>query len=171
MEKQAATEQEEPKSKSQIKREYLAYQALGKQLVELPNKQLAKLPLSESLRESIVEAKPLKHSALSRQFKYIGSLMPDEEVASIQSALEALKKPHKEQTEAFHQLEQWRDQLLKGDKSLMGELANKFEGFEHQYVNQLVRNAKKERESNKPPKSARLLFQYLSKIQDVATNI
>ncbi|MBL1431854.1 MAG: DUF615 domain-containing protein, partial [Gammaproteobacteria bacterium] len=30
---------------------------------------------------------------------------------------------------------------------------------------QLIRNAKKEQESNKPPKSARLLFKYLSDCQ------
>lgn len=170
MQNEDITEQEERKSKSQIKREYLAYQALGKQLVELPSKQLAKLPLSELLMESIAQAKPLKHSALSRQLKYIGSLMPDEEVALIQSALEALKKPHKDETEAFHQIEQWRDRLLNNDKKLIDELADKFEDFERQYVNQLIRNAKKERELNKPPKSARLLFQYLSKRQDATAD-
>ena len=41
----------------------------------------------------------------------------------------------------------------------------KFEQFERQYVGQLIRNAKKEQTQNKPPKSARLLFKYLSELQ------
>jgi ribosome-associated protein len=154
-----------PKSKSQIKRDLLELQALGKKLVALPEKQLRKVPLSERLRDAIVAARTFKHGAVSRQLKYIGGLMQDENEALIRVALENLEKPHKEEVNAFHKIEEWRDQLLQGNTTLLDELAGTFARFERQYVSQLIRNAKKEQTLNKPPKSARLLFKYLSEIQ------
>ncbi len=153
------------KSKSQIKREMHELQALGKQLVELSPKQLVDIPLSEKVRDAIVSARTLKHGAIRRQLQYIGSLMPKEDVASIRTMLHKLQQPHKDDVKAFHQLEQWRDQLLLGDQDLLNELASKFVNFDRQHVRQLIRNAKKEQEKNKPPKSARLLFKYLTEMQ------
>ena len=66
---------------------------------------------------------------------------------------------------AFHRLEQWRDQLLAGDNAVLDTLLNEFDVVDFQYLRQLVRNAAKEKKNNKPPKSARLLFQYLKELQ------
>ena len=154
-----------PKSKSQIKREMHDLQALGKQLVELSPKQLVDIPLSEKVRDAIVSARTLKHGAIRRQLQYIGSLMQKEDVASIRTMLHKLQQPHKDDVKAFHQLEQWRDQLLLGDQDLLNELARKFVNFDRQHVRQLIRNAKKEQEKNKPLKSARLIFKYLTEMQ------
>jgi ribosome-associated protein len=164
----AVDEQEEdlPKSKSQIKREMHELQALGKQLVELPPKQLVDIPLSEKIRDAIVAAKTLKHGAIRRQLQYIGRLMQKENEESIRTMLHKLQQPHKDEVRAFHQLEQWRDQLLQDDQDLLNELAGKFENFGRQHIRQLIRNAKKEQELNKPPKSARLLFKYLTEMQE-----
>ena len=158
-------EQDLPKSKSQIKREMHELQALGKQLVELSPRQLVDIPLSEKIRDAIVAARTLKHGAIRRQLQYIGSLMSKEDELSIRTMLHKLQQPHKDEVKAFHQLEEWRDELLHGDKDLLNELAIKSENFDRQYVRQLIRNAKKEQELNKPPKSARLLFKYLTEIQ------
>jgi len=157
--------QDLPKSKSQIKREMHKLQALGKQLVELSPKQLVDIPLSEKVRDAIVSARTLKHGAIRRQLQYIGSLMPKEDEASIRTMLHKLQQPHKDEVKAFHELEQWRDQLLLGDQDFLNELANKFVNFDRQHVRQLIRNAKREQEKNKPPKSARLLFKYLTEMQ------
>lgn len=156
-----------PKSKSQNKREMHELQALGKQLVELPLKQLVDIPISDKLRDAVVAARSLKHGAIRRQLQYIGSLMPKEDEVSIRTMLHKLQQPHKNEVKAFHQLEQWRDQLLQGDQVLLDELVSKFINFDRQHIRQLIRNAKKEQELNKPPKSARLLFKYLTKIQMV----
>ncbi len=157
-------EEDLPKSKSQIKREMHELLALGKQLVELPTKQLVDIPLSEKIRDTIVAAKTLKHGAIRRQLQYIGRLMQKEDEESIRTMLHKLQQPHKDEVRAFHQLEQWRDQLLLGEQDLLNELAIKFENFDRQHVRQLIRNAKKEQELNKPPKSARILFKYLTEM-------
>jgi ribosome-associated protein len=63
-------------SKSAKKREYLALQKLGEELITLRESELATLPLDEDLLEAIQEAHQIKaHGALRRQKQYIGRLM------------------------------------------------------------------------------------------------
>lgn len=153
------------KSKSQVKRELKGLHDLGKQLVELPEAHFLQVPVSDKLREAVVAARKMKLAALKRQLKFISGLMQEENESAIRAALEKLRKPHKQEVDQFHKVEKWRDSLLEGDQELITELANKFENFERQRVGQLIRNAKKEQTNNKPPKSARLLFKYLSDLQ------
>lgn len=89
-----------------------------------------------------------------------------EDEVAIRFALDKADKPHKEEVDKLHKLEQWRDNLLQGDQDLFNELLGRFEDFDRQYVNQLIRNAKKEHKLSKPPKSSRLLFKYLSELQE-----
>lgn len=153
------------KSKSQIKRELHALQALGKELVELPTRQLVDVPISDTLRQAVLAAKTMKHGAIRRQLQYIGSLMPKEDEVSIRKSLHKLQQPHKDEVNAFHEIEQWRDKLLQGDEVILEELANRFINFDRQHIRQLIRNAKKELEQTKAPKSARLLFKYLHELK------
>ncbi len=63
-------------SKSAKKREYIALQKLGEELITLKQSQLHGLPLDEGLLEAILEAQQMKaHGALRRQKQYIGKLM------------------------------------------------------------------------------------------------
>ncbi len=157
-------DEEFEKSKSQIKRELLALQDLGRQLVELPDRSLRKIPLSESLLSAIHEARRFKHGALKRQLQYIGGLMREEDSDAIQQALDSLTKPKRETVRLFHQLEEWRDKLLAGDDQLISQLVDELNA-DRQHLRQLVRNANREREQEKPPRAARNLFQYLQELQ------
>ena len=49
-----------PKSKSQVKRELLALQKLGVDLIEYKGKDFHQFPLSDRLREAILHARALK---------------------------------------------------------------------------------------------------------------
>ncbi|MDH5357487.1 MAG: DUF615 domain-containing protein [Gammaproteobacteria bacterium] len=155
----------EEKSKSQVKRELQELKDLGKALIDLSVKDLDKLNLSERLYELIIEAHSMTHIALKRQVGFIGSVMVHEDHQAIQQQLNKLRQAHNGQVRAFHQLEQWRDDLLAGDSQVMTVLRNQFEEFDIQHVRQLVRNANKEATQNKPHKSARLLFKYLQQCQ------
>ncbi len=63
-------------SKSARKREYLALQKLGEELISLKESDLASLPLDENLLEAVLEARQIKaHGAMRRQKQYIGKLM------------------------------------------------------------------------------------------------
>jgi len=148
-------------SKSQIKRELLALKDLGKELVELPVRDLDKLDLSERLYESLVKAHGMTKGAFKRQVGTIGKVLIHEDHEAISAKLEKIRQVHNGEIKQFHQLEVWRDELLSGDANVMATLRNEFEDFDMQHVRQLVRNATKELEQNKPAKSARLLFKYL----------
>ena len=63
-------------SKSARKREYIALQKLGEELIALKVSELDSLPLDDGLREAVMEARQIKaHGALRRQKQYIGKLM------------------------------------------------------------------------------------------------
>lgn len=63
-------------SKSAKKREYLALQKLGEELITLKQSELEVLPLEDDLLEAVMEARKMKaHGALRRQKQYIGKLM------------------------------------------------------------------------------------------------
>lgn len=79
-----------PPSKSSRKRAAHAMQDLGAHLVKMREQERAQLPLSETLRDAIAEARRLtSRGALSRQIQYIGKLMRNEDVPAIEAALDA----------------------------------------------------------------------------------
>lgn len=148
-------------NKTQLKREIKVFNQMGRELVELPVGALAKMPLSETMRDAVNEGKRLSRGALQRQLRRIASLMGTEDVDAIRFELERLKQPSKAQTAEFHLLEQWRDRLIGGDEPLLTELIDRFPLIDRQHIRQMVRNSQLEQKRNKPPKASRLLFKYL----------
>jgi ribosome-associated protein len=153
------------KSKTQVKKELQALRDLGKALIALPQRELDKLDLPETLREAIDDAQSMSKGALKRQTGFIGGLIAELDHESIEHQLALSKQPHQGQVKQFHQLESWRDRLLADDDDVYGELISEYEGFDVQHVRQLVRNAAREAKQNKPPKAARQVFQYLQDLQ------
>ena len=79
-------------SKSARKREYLALQKLGEELVTLRESELLSIPLDEDLLEAVQEARRIKaHGALRRQKQYICILMRHVDPEPINAALERLR--------------------------------------------------------------------------------
>ena len=156
----------EYKSKSQVKRELNALKELGEDLVGLSRAELDRLPLTTTISTAIRDAQSMKKGALKRQLQYIGKLMRSEDIEAIQSTLDALRKPHKEDVAKFHQLESWRDALVAGDEAVLETIINQHPHIDRQHLRQLVRNAIREREQSKTPKAARQLFQYLKSISE-----
>lgn len=152
------------KSKSEVKRELLALKDLGRDLIALPVKDLNKLSLPENIYETVIKAHSQTHGALKRLVGYLGGLIANADYQDIRQQLEKLQQVHHGEVKQFHQLEQWRDQLLANDEQVMTVLRNTFDNIDSQHIRQLVRNANKEATTNKPPKSARLLFKYLQQL-------
>jgi len=152
-------------SKSQVKREMQALRDLGRELVDLPLVSLRKFDFSDTLLDSIVLAQGLKREALRRQLQHIGKLLREEDDAAIRQLLNQISQPQRDEVMAFHEIEQWRDKLLDGDDEAINQAVSRFQEADRQHLRQLVRNARKERQQEKPPKSARLLFQYLKELK------
>ena len=80
-------------SKSAMKREHLARQKLGEELITLRVADLRSLPLEEDLLEAVVDARGMKsHGALRRQKQYIGKIMRHVDPEPIRAALENLRR-------------------------------------------------------------------------------
>lgn len=157
--------EEEKKSKSQLKREMLALQKLGEELVRLSEDQISKLDIPSALMDALLFAKTIKkHEAWRRQMQYIGTLMREIDPEPIHRALENALHGHKADMRIFKQAEEWRDKLLAGNDALLEELFTRFPHVDFQRMRQLVFNARKEKDGNKPPKSSRALFRYLREL-------
>ena len=152
----------EYKSKSQLKREMNALQDLGEELVKLPKEQFEKITLPDNLRDAIIDARHIhQRGAHKRQLQYIGRLMRNVDPAPIREQLDTIQGHSRQAAQNLHQIERWRDRLLKEGDHTLEELVTHYPDTDRQYLRQLIRNANKETHNNKPPKSARALFRYL----------
>lgn len=154
-------------TKSQIKKEMLALQALGESLVKLSEAELSQIPIPEQLAEAIALAQRIKsHSGLKRQLQFIGKLMRNIDAEPIEKAYKQLHHQRQQVTDQFHQIEKTRDQLL--DKDIGNTALEKFlsehENADRQHIRQLVRQAQKEQSQEKPPAAKRKLFKYLEEV-------
>ena len=154
------------KSKSQVKREMQALRDLGEELVDLPAGELKKFEFSESLHDAILLAQNSKREALRRQLQHIGKLLREEDDAVIRKTLVQISQPQREEVKAFHEIEHWRDRLIAGDDEVINQLVSRFPDADRQYLRQMIRNARKEHQQEKPPKSSRLLFKYIKELQE-----
>ncbi|MDP1952425.1 MAG: ribosome biogenesis factor YjgA [Betaproteobacteria bacterium] len=155
------SDQVAPPSKSARKRDMLALQELGVELVGLNAQQLATMQLPEALLEAVQEAQRLnKHEAKRRQMQFIGRLMRDLDAVPIRERLEQWKGKGREHTAQLHAIERWRDELLTGDQALERFLGQ-YPGADSQQLRTLIRNARRERGAALPPKSYRELFRVL----------
>lgn len=159
-------ELEEPKSRSQIKREMHELQAMGERLVSLPVSDYERLGLPSHLAKALKDAKKItKHEARRRQIQYIGGLMREVDDEPIREFLADVDAGRKRQAREFHELEEWRDRMVDGDDELVEELIERFGLDCRQQLWQLTRNARKEKATQKPPKSSRALFRLLKQLR------
>lgn len=157
--------QPDPLSKSQQKRDMLALQELGEELIALPVSQLAKIPLPEDLLEAIRFAHSLKfNEARRRHLQYVGKIMRTIDPLPIQAALEKIRLAHKRSTAQFHKIEEWRDQLIvEGDEALQ-KLLEAHPQVDRQQLRQLIRKAQQDRAKNKNSGADTELFKFLREL-------
>jgi ribosome-associated protein len=155
-------DEEEGKSKSQVKREMHELQKLGEELVALSAAARAKVPLDDELKDALQLADKLsnKREALRRHIQFIGRLMRTRDLEPIDQALALLRNTNQAATRQFHKVETWRDKLL-ADNDAVTEFIAEFPDVDVQQLRQLIRNAKKEQEKQQPPKAYRELFQLI----------
>ena len=151
-------------SKTQRKKQMHELQALGAELVELNEHQLGSIELPERLRDAVRDAwRMTKFEARRRQLQYIGKLMREVDPEPIRSRIAAWKAVSRAHTARLHSIERWRTRLIE-DEAAMTELVREYPHADVSKLRLLVRNTHRERETAKPPKSYRALFQALSEI-------
>jgi len=162
----APLEGESRPSKSQRKREMHELQDLGERLTQLSAERLAGIDLPDELRAAVADARRItRHEARRRQMQYIGKLMRTIDAAPIRETMAVVDGRSAAETARMHRLERLRLRLL-DDESVLTELAQDHPGADLQHLGQLRRNALKEREQGKAPRSFRELFRALRDLEE-----
>lgn len=158
--------QQDEKSRSQVKREFRELKELGIQLGGLSKGQLRAIPMSAETRAALLATDGIARNSLQRHYRFLSALLAQEDVAAIKAALAGELQPHAKEVANLHEAELWRDKLLSADESRLAAFVERYPECDRKHLGLLVRNAKKERELDKPPKSARQLFRYLRQLCD-----
>lgn len=156
-------EDQNEKSKSQVKREMQALRRLGDSLVRLSAEQLAQLPIEEKLLDAIKATHAIySHGALKRQSQLLGKIIRHTDVSAIQEALAAMEAKQKGQTQEFHEIERWRDRLIQAidSKAAVKEFMDHYPATDSQHLRQLIRKAQHD-SSTSTAGAYRQLFRYL----------
>lgn len=148
-------------SKTQRKKDMHELQALGAELVELNEQQLASIELPESLLDAVMEARRIRaFEGRRRQLQYIGKLMRNIDPGPIREKLAAWKSVSRTQTARLHTIERWRVRLLE-DESALAELTAEYPDADVVWLRTLADDTLRERKAGRPPRSFRALFQEL----------
>ncbi|MES2917739.1 MAG: ribosome biogenesis factor YjgA [Pseudomonadota bacterium] len=127
-------------SKTEQKKAMERLQALGERLGALPNDQLRKMPVSDTLMTALLELKRLKaHEAVRRHKQYIGKLMRDEDEEAILNILNPMTSPTLNK-----QLELLIDRILNQGDPAINDVVRRYPAAERHTLRQHVRATLKE---------------------------
>ncbi len=159
-----------PTSKTKLKAEADAQQALGVKLSALSKDKLNKLNLPEELLIAVLDTKKITaNGAIRRHRQYLGRLMREVDTAPIIEQLSRWEGKNTAENAYFHGLERWRDRLI-SDPNALSEFMALHPNTDSQQLRALIRNAQKEHLANKPPKSSREIFKLLREITSSGTS-
>jgi len=154
-------------SKSELKRQMTERQKLAEVLAALSSDALKTIPMDEAIKAAIAETNKIKSfEAIRRHKQYLGKLMrflDETELEAIQKRLDAIQGVSKAETAKLHFLEGYRDRLI-ADDAAFTKLIEQFPEMDIQNMRTLIRNARREKEQNKPPKAYREIFRCLKEL-------
>ncbi len=140
-------------SRTDEKKESLALQKLGEDLLTLRPDFMARLDLTEKLKDAVVEAKRITNfEGKRRQMQFIGKqmrLLEEVQVEAIKSILTEQHSGSASETLALHLAQTWRDRLIAEDDAF-GEWVLQFPQSDSQQLRALIRQARKDAKLEKP---------------------
>lgn len=153
-------------NKTRIKQEIAVIFAMAEEICRLSPSHIDELGLPESIERAILEAAKMgQNSARKRLLKYITAQLRILDLEPVKEKLARITNRSAHAVREHHQVERWRDLLLADTGArLLTQFISEFPDADSQYIRQILRNAQKEALEDKPPKSARLLYQYLKKL-------
>lgn len=153
---------DEPVSKSQKKREADLVLQMGIAFIDLSLSKLDLLPLTDNLRQAILDAKLItSHGAKKRQAKLIAKLMRAADYDVIRVAYDRMLQEDNAGTAEFHEVEHWRDQLMHHGKEALTEFIQRYQPEEVQQLRQLIKKAIEDELKEKNTGASKALFRYL----------
>lgn len=159
-------DEKEQKSRSQLKREFNDLKDLVKEMVELPDWHLDRIPMSDRNRAELEEARSLSRSALQRQLRYlVRRIEASEDLEALREAVAEPPAQEADEPEVPDVIEEQTAALIAGDNDVLGEFIDAHPEFDHRKLRRFVRAARKENENSAdgPRPAARQLADFLRK--------
>lgn len=145
-------------SRTDLKRESLELQKLGEDLLTLRADLMARLNLSEKLKDAVVEAKRITNfEGKRRQMQYIGKMMRLLDPATLEAVRTTLHEQNNgsaQENLVLHLAETWRDRLV-ADEDAFGEWISQYPDTDSQQLRALTRQARKDAKPEKPGEAVR----------------
>lgn len=152
-------------NKTQQKKEIAALFALAEEISQLSPEQISTLSLPEIMQKAIVEVSGMpQKGARKRQLKFIAGQFHKMDMQPVSEKLAHFKNQSAHAIREHHVAERWRDKLLADGDAALTELLAEYPDVDRQELRQLLRNAQKEQDQGKPPKSYRLLYRHLKNL-------
>ena len=159
---------EEEPSRTHIKRAMEALQVLGGKLVDLKPSELARIPMSDTLKTAIDESRRIaQNEAKRRHLQYIGKVMRDEDSEAIAKALAVHDSGSDEHRRVFHQIETWRDGLIANNPDTINEIIQLHDKADRQHITHLAKQAQSLNQEAKAKAASKKLFKYLRLLADI----
>ena len=92
----------------------------------------------------------------------------DDAFAAVRGELGENREKQRQENAAMHRLEALRERLINEDEGALSELIGEHPQIDRQHLRSLIRQARSEREANKPPRAYREIFQLLKELQQHA---
>lgn len=122
-----------------------ALQQLGAKLLDLSESDLLGVPMEESLRDAVMEARRLDNGkAIERQIQFIGRVMRNIDPAPIEQALALIAVGRGYGAQKSDEMTTWRERLFNEGDVALNELLQAHPQLPRQRLRQLARQAKKD---------------------------
>jgi ribosome-associated protein len=145
-------------SRTDLKRESTELQKLGEDLLTLRADLMARLDLTEKLKDAVQEAKRITNfEGKRRQMQFIGKqmrLVDPAVLVTVRAALTEQFSGSAHENLVLHLAETWRDRLIADDEAF-GEWITKCPDTDTQQMRALIRQARKDAKPEKPGAAVR----------------
>jgi ribosome-associated protein len=145
-------------SRTDLKRESTELQKLGEDLLTLRADLMARLDLTEKLKDAVLEAKRITNfEGKRRQMQFIGKqmrLVDPAVLVTVRAALTEQFSGSAHENLVLHLAETWRDRLIAVDETF-GEWITKCPDTDTQQLRALIRQARKDAKPEKPGAAVR----------------
>jgi ribosome-associated protein len=132
--------------------------ALARTLMQVPDTTIEKLELDEDLLHEVQQARRITSQiARRRAERSLAGALRAVDLIELQRKLENVQETGSAEPRMFHLAEQWRARLI--EEGL--KAAEEFPGGAVDPLPQLIQNARRERDTGKPPGAARALFRHV----------
>ena len=132
-------------NRTQAKRERDEIKTFATELLQLPARQYALLPISDTLAAALTEGKRLTGNALKRHMNYLTRLLEEHDLDALRHAHQHINHPYLNDGAKHQRIQREIDRLIAGDNSIIAELMQRYADLDLQHVRTLTREAQKQR--------------------------